>query len=319
MFSYNRILPAGNPIKIPGASSDTLDLSLSLNGLTIGAVLWLYNYEQMGIFQTLNALLDDYNYIGKYPVSGKLVPPASDKGLDYPPLMEMLSNLYRMGLGSTKLERTALYTRVLGKGPDQGARIDPVSNTGFKTAFDDFNKASTDYYRSKQLAQAIQGTATTADSIRSSVATQTTIRDTIQVMQKNFEVFEYGRNRLTTFLGIATVYAAICLIRMLKDEIGVPRQYDDPSEFIPAAYDILVLKRPASSSALNRFTIYDNCASYGYRLLTDIEMADPAQLTTISLGSTLDLWLNDIEGVVEGYSNALRQAQMLEMEKNQPV
>ena len=111
---------------------------------------------------------------------------------------------------------------------------------------------------------------------------------------------------MNTFIGIATVYATICLLRMLKDEIGVPRQYNDPDEFIPAAYDILVLKRPVSSTETNRFTIYDNCASYGFKLLTDIELIEANQLTTVAVGSPLDAWLNDIEGVVEGYNNAYK-------------
>lgn len=310
-FKYDRSLPSGNAIKIPN-SSDTLDLQMTLNGLTVGSVIWLYNYERMGIFRILGALLDDYNYKGKYPVSGKLFPPPSDSGFDYPALMDMISTLYRLGIGSNQRDRISLYQRVLGLTLEGNTTVDSERNAGFKTAFDTFNKATVEFYKAKQLAQAIQGTSATSDSIRSSVATQTTIRDTIQVLQKNFEAFEYGRNRINTFLGIATVYATICLLRMLKDEIGVPRQYDDPSEFIDSAIKILNPNQPASSSAFNRFTIYDNCASYGYRLLTDIELAVPEQLTTIALGSTLDLWLNDIEGVVEGYNNALRQASLLE-------
>lgn len=170
-----------------------------------------------------------------------------------------------------------------------------------------------DFYRDKLLAQAIRDTNT--NSIRSSVATQTAIRDTILVLQKNIEAFEYGRNRINTFLAIATVFATICLLRMLKDEIGVPRQFNEPHEFIPAAYDILVAKRPVTSSENNRFTIYDNCASYGFRLLTDIEFIEPTTLTTIAIGSTLDAWLNDIEGVVEGYNNAYKSTADMKPEK----
>jgi hypothetical protein len=91
---------------------------------------------------------------------------------------------------------------------------------------------------------------------------------------------------------------------MLRAEIGIPAQYQKPEEFIPAAYDILVAKRSHTLNESNRFIVYDNCASYGYRLLTDIETIDLEQLTTIATGSTLDTWLNDVEGFVEGYRNA---------------
>jgi hypothetical protein len=177
-------------------------------------------------------------------------------------------------------------------------------NEGFMRNFNKLISFMIDFFRDKQLAQAINNNNT--NSVRSSVATQTAIRDTIQVLQKNFEVFEYGRNRINTFLGIATVYATICLLRMIKDEIGVPRQYNEPHEFISAAYDILVTKTAITQSESNRFTVFDNCASYGYKLLADIELIDPAALTTVAIGSTLDAWLNDIEGNVEGYNNAVK-------------
>lgn len=47
-----------------------------------------------------------------------------------------------------------------------------------------------EFYKAKQLAVAIQITG----NGRSSVATQTSIRNTISVMQQHFESMEYGRN-----------------------------------------------------------------------------------------------------------------------------
>jgi len=160
-----------------------------------------------------------------------------------------------------------------------------------------------EYYKTKQLAQAIQAQNGTTQP-RSSVATQTSIRDTMNVLKQQFEPMQYGRNQINTFVGIATVHATLCLVNLLKTEIGIPDQYERPEEFVPAAYDILVNKRPVTLNDSNRFIIHDNCASYGYRLLTDIETADLNQLTTIATGSTLDTWLNDVEGLVEGYRNA---------------
>lgn len=310
-FEYVRELPPGNPVEIPNTTTkEKLNYKFSIKGLTLGAVIWLYHYEEMGIFKILGALLDDYNYHGKLPLSGNVGATNGGPENEYSPLLDMVSTLYRIGIGSNIKDRASLYKRVLGMDLPGYEPGNAEPNTGFKKAFDAFNAATSEYYKAKQLAQAIQ--STTVDSVRSSVATQTTIRDTVEIMQKNFEVLKYGRSQINAFLGIATVYATICLIRMLRDEIGVPRQYETPDEFIPAAHAILVLKRKPSSSTLNRFTVYDNCATYGYRLLTDIQLADPQQLTKVSLGSKLDLWLNNIEGWVEGYANARRQAAALE-------
>lgn len=305
-FLYDRFvksIPVNTPPLPPSTINSTLELDTKLN---FGTVLWLYNYDRMGIFDILKVLMNDYNYIGKLPISAKSENTTSENTLRYSELMDTISTLYRLGIGSNTLDRKSLYQRVLGVTipTDNGSNLTSEKNENFMKNFNKVVGLMIDFYRDKQLAQAIRDTS--SNTIRSSVATQTAIRDTILVLQKNFEVFDYGRNRINTFLSIATVYATICLVRMLKDEIGVPRQYDQPHEFISAAYDILVAKRPVTSSEVNRFTIYDNCASYGYRLLTDIELIEPAELTTVAIGSTLDAWLNDIEGVVEGYNNAYK-------------
>ena len=89
-----------------------------------------------------------------------------------------------------------------------------------------------EYYKSKQLAVAIN----TGNQPRTSVSTQTSVLDTIRLLQQQFESFQYGRNTTNTFLGIATVQATLCLLNMLRTEIGVPAQYEKPEEFVPAAY-----------------------------------------------------------------------------------
>ncbi len=282
-----------------------LEFNFSTNGLTVGAVIWLYFYERMGIFKILGALLDDYNYKGKYTISGRR---KDDKGNDikYSVLMDMISTLHRVGISSNIRDRICLYQRVLGVSIENKLGVESERNAGFMSTFNRLIEYQLEYYKTKQLAQAIQAQAQ-AGTIqpRSSVATQTSIRDTINVMQQHFEPLQYGRNQINTFIGIATVHATLCLVNMLKSEIGVPAQYERPEEFIPAAYDILVgAKQSRTINESNRFIIYDNCASYGYRLLTDIETIDINQLSTVSSGSPLDTWLNDVEGLVEGYRNA---------------
>jgi hypothetical protein len=303
-FEYKREFSGLNPVPIPN-TNDALDLTIDISSLTVGSVIWLYYYERMGIFKILGALMDDYNYKGKYPISSKV-----DGGIfanQYTFLMESISLLYREGLSSNLRDRICTYQRVLGVTIENNLNIETEKNEGFMKTFNKLIDYMLEFYKAKQLAVAIQNSNGT--SIRSSVATQTSIRDTILVMQQHLESMEYGRNMINTFTGIATVYITLGILRLIKEEIGIPKQYDSPEEFIPAAYDILVLKRSVVPATTNRFTIYDNCASYGYRLMTDIQLADVRQFRTSQQNSPLDLWLNDVEGVVEGYNNAYRSVE----------
>lgn len=281
---------------------DLIDLSFNTNSLTVGSLLWLYYYERMGIFKILGALMDDYNYRGKYTIAGSRL---DNKGIaiDYSVLMDMIGNMYRTGISSNQRDRICTYQRVLGVTIENNLGVESEKNAGFMGTFSKLIDYMLEYYKAKQLSQAIQS-QTGAVLPRSSVATQTSIRDTMNLLKQQFEPMEYGRNQINTFLGIATVHATLCLVNMVRKEIGIPDQYEKPEEFIPAAYDILIRKRPVTLTETNRFIVYDNCASYGYRLLTDIETADINLLSTIAVGSTLDIWLNDVEGLVEGYRNA---------------
>ena len=278
-----------------------LDLSYTTYGLTVGALIWLYYYERMGIFKILGVLMDDYNYRGKYTISGSR---KDSKGFEiaYSTLMDTICTLYRAGISSNQRDRICTYQRVLGVSIENNLGIDSEKNAGFMQTFSKLIEYMLEYYKAKQLASAINASNTS----RSSVATQTSIGDTINLLQQQFEPLQYGRNQINTFLGIATVHATLCLVNLLRKEIGIPDQYDKPEEFIPAAYDILVTKsaRSFTLSESNRFIVFDNCASYGYRLLTDIETLDLSVLSTAGNGSKMDVWLDDVENLVEGYRNA---------------
>jgi len=289
-------------IPTPPLGEQPVNFNFDTRGLTVGAVLWLYFYERMGIFKILGALLDDYNYRGKYTISGRRKD-SKEQPVNYSFLMDMICTLHRAGISSNLRDRICLYQRVLGVTIENNLGIESERNSGFMNTFNRLIDYMLEYYKAKQLAQAIQSQSALTQP-RSSVATQTSIRDNIKILQQHFEPLQYGRNQINTFLGIATVHATLCLVNMLKAEIGIPTQYEKPEEFIPAAYDILVAKRSPAVNEANRFILYDNCASYGYRLLTDIETIDLELIPALSLGSNLDTWLNDIEGIVEGYRNA---------------
>jgi hypothetical protein len=280
------------------------DLNFATGGLSVGAVIWLYFYERMGIFKILGVLMDDYNYRGKYTISGSRADKNGNAN-SYSTLMDLICTFYRAGVGSNLRDRICTYERVLGVTIENNMGIECVQNTGFMQTFNRLINYMLEYYKTKQLAQAIQSQNGSTQP-RSSVATQTSIRDTMNLLKQQFEPIEYGRNQTNTFLGIATVHATLCLVNLLRKEIGIPDQYENPEEFIPAAYDILVAKKTPTLNETNRYIVHDNCASYGYRLLTDIEKANLGAFSIVASGSNLDIWLNDIEGVVEGYHNAYK-------------
>ncbi|WP_347157546.1 hypothetical protein [Pontibacter chitinilyticus] len=305
MFHYIRLQ---NP---PDQASSNLPadfFKLDLKSLTVGTLIWLYYYERMGIFKILGALMDDYNYTGKYPISSKIGWNGTNDVFvnKYSSLMEGVCLLYRQGLSSNLRDRICSYQRVLGVTIENNMNIVTEKNEGFMKSFNKLIGYMLEFYKAKQLAVAIQSAGNNG---RSSVATQTSIRDTIIEMNQHFEAMEYGRNMINTYTGIATVYITICLIQLIRNEIGIPTQYEKPEEFIPAAYDILVLKKSVTSTNANRFTIYDNCASYGYRLLTDIQLLNTTLIQPVAVGSVLDVWLNDVEGLVEGYNNAYKSVE----------
>jgi hypothetical protein len=284
LFQYNRL-------KFEVKNVDT-DYDLSTLGM--GSVIWLYYYEKMGIFKILGALLDDYNYKGKYTMKTRE---------PYAVLMEHISTLYRMGIASSMRDRVCLYEKTLGLSIENNFGMTTTQNEGFMKTFDGILKQALEHYAYRRLDNAI-GAATAA--ARSSVATLNTIKDSLENLKTQFTPFYYGRNAINTFLGIATVYATICLLRLLKSDIGIPNQYEKPQEFIPAAYDILVMNKPAVNTDSNRFIVYDNCASYGYRLLTDFELINiDLLIPSPTADNPINLWMNDIEPLVEGYKKAV--------------
>jgi hypothetical protein len=276
--------------------ADKLNTELSRSGhVNMGAAIWLYYYEKMGIFKILGALLDDYNYKGKYTIKDNE---------SYSVLIEHVSVLYRMGIASNMRDRVCLYEKSMGLTIENNFGMNTTRNEGFMKTFDDILKQALEHYSYRRLDNAI-GAGTGA--VRSSVATLTTIKDSLENLKNQFQAYYYGRNTLNTLLGIATVYATICLVRLLKSEIGISNQYTRPQDFIPAAYDILVMNKPAMNTDSNRFITYDNCASYGYRLLTDFEFIDSRSFNpTGGVDDPMNLWLNDIEPLVEGYKSALK-------------
>lgn len=206
-------------------------------------------------------------------------------------------------MSSTVRDRACVYQTVLGwtSAPARKLGLDTNVNTGFNTLFHKMIFHSLEFYKDKRLAVAIRGTA--APVAPPSVATLITIRDTIDVLKKRFEAFHYGRNYYNTLSGIVWAIAGMSVIRELRTTLGIPPAYDTPDEYIPAAYDILVLKRPVTSGETNRYLVHKECADKGRDILLDLEVIDHTQADP---DGELEKWLTQIEAKIEGYRTAYR-------------
>lgn len=273
--------------------------------LFIADVVWLFYYERMGIFQILGVILDDFATKGRIPFSNGSVAGANgirDQAVAV--IMEAMVRQTKMGLSSTVRDRDSSYRRCLGWTSEVGRKLglDSAVNNGFNSLFHKFIQNALEYYKDKRLAVAIRGSAGAGDA-PPSVATLITIRDTIDVLKKTFESFDYGRNYNNTLSGIVWVIAGMSLIRELRSTLGIPNVYADPHEFIPAAYDLLVMKKPTTPSQTNRYTIHRSCARDARDLLLDILVVNQ---DASGLGGELDQWLTLVEARVEGYRTAYR-------------
>jgi len=258
----------------------------------------------MGIPQILGAILDSFASNGRLPISNGSLELGIGVNIvrdDMTALiLELMVRQTKMGLSSSVRDRGAVYRTVLGWESTlcRGLKLDTEVNTGFSTLFHRFIHNALEYYRDRRLALAIQSVSTG----RPSVATLTTIRDTIGLLKKRFEAFDYGRNYYNTLAGIVWTIAGMTVIRELRGTFGVPTAFDRPHEFIPAAYDLLVLKRPVTRGDINRYTVYRDCATYARDILLDLEVLEPDKNL-----ADLENWLAfNVEDKVEGYRTAYR-------------
>lgn len=281
-------------------------VSSFIKRLFVADLVWLFYFDRMGIFKILGALLDDYAIRGKLPISnGSINAPGADKKDDLITIvLESMTRKTKMGLSSTVRDRNISYRRGLGWILDEGRKLnlDTVVNTGFTNLFHKFIQITLEYYKDKRLAVAITGINSSAN--KTSVATLTSIRDTIDLLKRTFDSFNYGRNYSNTLSGIVWVIAGMALIREMRTTLGIPSEYRDPDEFIPAAYDILIAKTSIMPSETNRYDVHRDCAENARDILLDLEVVSEFKAATP--GGDLELWLDLIEDKIEGYRTAYR-------------
>jgi hypothetical protein len=271
--------------------------------LFIADLVWLFYMERLGLFQVLGAILDAFAYSGRLPISNGVGNAASVRDDVTALILEVMVRQTRTGLSSTVRDRVAAYRTCLGWTSEGGRKLgmDTQVNSAFTTLFHKFIYHALEFYKDRRLAVAIQGTA--AGTSPPSAATLITLSDTIEVLKNRFEVFDYGRNVSTTLGGLVWAIAAMTIIRELRTTLGIPEAFNEPHEYIPAAYDLLVLKRPVTHGDANRYLIHRECARSGRDILLDMEVIAHKDRGT---GGDLEKWVTQIESKVEAYRTAYR-------------
>lgn len=275
--------------------------------LCAGDAVWLFFHERMGIHQILGAILDSFATSGRLPISNGSLDLGVNTNVvrdDITALiLEIMVRQTKMGMSSSVRDRGALYRTSLGwESPlAKPLKLDTEVNTGFSSLFHRFIFNALEFYRDKRLAVAIQSTA--VPTARPSVATLITLSDTIDVLKKRFEAFSYGRNYNNALAGIVWTVSAMSVIRELRGTLGIPSAFEAAHEFIPAAYDLLVLKQPVTRGDINRYEVHRSCAVNGRDILLDLEVIDHKKNQP---GEELEDWLNQVEAKVEGYRTAYR-------------
>lgn len=276
--------------------------TIKIKRLFMADLVWLFYFDRMGIFKILGAILDDYAIKGKFPITNESLLDATDKIELVSIVLEAMTRKTKMGISSTVRDRNIAFRRGLGWIQEEGRKLnlDTVVNTAFTNLFHKFIQTALEYYKDKRLATAIQASTSVN---RVSVATLTSIKDTIDLIFRSFDPFKYGRVYSNTLSGIVWVIAGMAVIRELRTTLGIPSEYREPDEFIPAAYDLLVSKTSGTMSETNRYDVHRDCAENARDILLDMEVLD---FKNTAPDGELELWLDIIEDKVEGYRTAYR-------------
>lgn len=263
--------------------------------LFIGDLVWVFYFERMGIFKIIGALLDDFATNGKYPL-------ANDTETAI--IMEAMVRLTKKGLASSVRDRDSTYRRSLGWTSDVGRKLgsNAAINRAFNSLFHKFIQSSLQYYKEKRLAAAIQST----NLPQPSAATLITIGDTISMLKDAFKPFYYGRNYYNTLNGIVWICAGLDLIKRIRSEIGIPNTYSKPTQYVPAAYQLLVEGKPITPSEINRYKLHKECAIDARDILLDIETLKNEDQDFSKSDNELRLWLDLVEDRIEGYRTDYR-------------
>jgi len=302
--------PIPDPCAVVDGRRGTLDHQI--RRLLAGDLVWLYYMERMGVFQILGGILDDYALIGRHPISSRQLAVI---------VVESMVRELRSGLGSTTRDRDVAYRRCLGWTSEVGRTLgsEAAPNRAFSAQFHRLIRLALQFYKDRQLAVAIRDVVTPT---RASTATLIAIRDTMRVLQKSCEVFEYGRTYTTALNGIVWVLGALTVIRDLRRDLGIPESYSSPWEYVPAAYSLFVEPEQTDRRMQpdpNRYFAHRECANAGRNIMLDVEVLPINDRDFATPGGVLETWLNLAESSIEGYRTGYQSLTEINLADGEPV
>jgi hypothetical protein len=278
----------------------------------IGDLVWLFYYDRFGIFKIISAIVRDYQFQGKYPITHTDPTVISQ--------LEDIINAMNTGTWPNVRDRDSTYLRCLGWSLRQASSADTgiQINYVFGNQFHKFIQLATIYYSEKQVAVAIRGAARV--SAPPSFATEAAIRDTLDRLKRSFESYLYGRNQLNTTRGVAAVFLNIDVTEKLRSSIGIPSGFNTPEQYLPAAYDILVLKRSPNPSTVKRYKLHQDLAESANNILLQIDALDTSQNNIVAGTSRteLSLMLDNVESLIETYRTAYKEVTGVDLGKVTP-
>jgi hypothetical protein len=277
----------------------------------IGDLSWLFYQDRFGMFRISSALVDDYRYRGNYPIKPNNTSTR---------IIELIIDDMNTGKWPNVKDRDSTYLRCLGWSLRQIRSLTGTHiNHSFAKYFHRFIQLAVVYYSEKQVAVAIRGAARTLAP--PSFATEAAIRDTLNLLIKSFDHFGYGTNQRNTVRGIRSILETLALIQDLHDDIGIPTNLDTPEKYIPAAYDILVLKQPISAATKSKYLAHLDLSKSSRTLLNQITsfiQLDMDQTIGTTNRTRLSLWLDNAEPLIEKYRSAYKVATGTDLGKITP-
>jgi hypothetical protein len=287
---YGSLPPWSRCFALDGRRGSVFGNRAQLRAIFLGDLVWLYFMERMGLFEMLGALVDDFAIRGKLALRNQ-----SYAGYG----LEAWIRDTIAGQTTSVRQRLAAYMRALGWRPPTTTSIptDAIANRAFNELFHKFVYLALEYYKDLRLAHAIRGASLSGGT---SVATFTTLRDTLALLRNAFDAFGYGRVAASTQNGIVGILGSLAFVRDVRPDIGVPSSFSRIEQYIPAAYELLVAGRPGNASGVNRYTVHKECATYARNLLLQMEVLE------LDNRPELELWLAVVEDQIEGYRTAYR-------------
>ena len=274
----------------------TRKYTYSVKTLFLGDLVWLFYMDRMGIFKIITALLDDFKTRGKYALEN------SDPNSV---IMEAMIREINSGNASTARDRNSSYLRCLGWVTDLGRKLNLETqvNQEFGTNFHKFIQHALQYYNARRLAIAIKSTAQSDGT--ASAATLESIRQIRNSIKNAKEPFEYGRTFYNVLNGIVWVIASIYVVEEIRSKLGITDENKKTGHIMDSAYAVLVENKPPPTLTSNRYTNHLTCAKNARRVLLDLEVLD-IDGTNATGRTDLELWLDEMESVIEGYRTAYR-------------